>query len=47
MAEIGGGTYQVTDVSYRIADRLDDFLDRDDLVHIAIVSVEPIEIVED
>ena len=43
-AEIGSGTYQVRDVSYRVSERLDDFLDRDDLVHVAIVAIEPIEI---
>ena len=46
-AEIGSGTYQVKNVSYRVSERLDDFLDRDDLVHVAIVAVEPIEVRED
>jgi hypothetical protein len=46
-ADIGSDTYQLTDISYRIAERLGDFLDRDGLVHIAIVAVEPIEIVGD
>jgi hypothetical protein len=43
LVELGGQTYQATDVIYRVARRVDDFLDRDDKVHIAIVSLEHIE----
>lgn len=39
MVTLGNNIYRTTDISYIVSRRLDDFLDRDDMVHIAVVTV--------
>jgi hypothetical protein len=40
---IGDTVYRAGETSYVVSQRLDDFLDRDDIVHIAVVSLEAVE----
>jgi hypothetical protein len=44
MVTIGDTTYQAGETSYVVSQRLDDFLDRDDKVHIAVVTLEAVEL---
>jgi hypothetical protein len=44
---LGSSTYRTVDVSYLVSQRLDDFLERDDMVHIAVVIVEEVELEDD
>ena len=41
---IGDTTYQAGETSHIVSQRLDDFLDRNDMVHIAVVSLEAVEL---
>lgn len=41
---IGDTTYRAGETAYIVSQRLDDFLDRNDMVHIAVVSLEAVEL---
>ena len=41
---IGSYFHEILSVSHLVSERLDDFLDRDDKVHIAVVDVERIKL---